>query len=111
MKHGYMNLKKDIMVLTLVLSIFVFILASSALYVQTQISAGNACGCLIPLPLFIPFLGSIGLFIGVVIYSILFPSEKAPKLPSKPLLKLFDKEERNILKLIISNNGEHLQAD
>ena len=105
MKHNVMGLRKDVMIGTLVLSVFVFILASSALYIQTQISSGNACGCLIPLPLFVPFLGSLGLFIGVVLYSILFPEQYVEKIPKKSVLKLFEKNERKIVEQIIEQGG------
>lgn len=106
-----METKKEIMLGTLILSVFLFILSFSSLYVQTQISRGNACGCLIPLPLFIPFLGSLGLFIGVSIYSLLFPHEKGSKISKDSLLKLFKKDERKVIGILLSNSGEYLQSE
>jgi len=58
------------------LSIFVFIVAISSLYVQIQIVEGNICGCLIPLPLFIPFIASVGLFIGTLSFYLRYTPTK-----------------------------------
>lgn len=106
-----MDLKKDIVLGNLVISIFVFILAASALYIQTQISSGNACGCIIPLPLFIPFLGSLGLFIGVVFYSILFPNEQNQTISEELFLKMFDGDQRKFMKNLLKSQGEQLQVN
>ena len=57
----------------LILSMFVFIISVISLYVQVTIESGDACGCLIPLPFFIPFVGSTGLFIGTLIFYLFSP--------------------------------------
>lgn len=106
-----MNLRKDILIGSLILSIFVFIVASSTLYVQTQISTGNACGCWIPLPLFIPFLGSVGLFIGIILYSLFNPIPTQTSISQQSLLRLFDKDERQLIKTLLNNGGQIMQAD
>lgn len=106
-----MDLRKDILIGSLILSIFVFTVASSTLYVQTQISKGNACGCWIPLPLFIPFLGSIGLFIGIILYSLFNPIPAQTSISQQSLLNLFDKDERKVVKALLDKGGERLQAE
>lgn len=106
-----MDLRKDILIGSLILSIFVFTVASSTLYVQTQISKGNACGCWIPLPLFIPFLGSVGLFIGIILYSLFNPIPAQTSISQQSLLNLFDKDERKVVKALLDKGGERLQAE
>lgn len=106
-----MDLRKDILIGSLILSIFVFTVASSTLYVQTQISKGNACGCWIPLPLFIPFLGSVGLFIGIILYSLFNPIPAQTSISQQSLLNLFDKDEKKVVKALLDKGGERLQAE
>jgi uncharacterized membrane protein len=93
----------------LVISIFVFIVAISSLYVQIQISEGNICGCLIPLPLFIPFIASIGLFIGTLSFYLWY-TPKQSKINKEVLLKLFDPKEREIIIKLFENKGKISQS-
>ncbi|MCK4429573.1 MAG: hypothetical protein KAU95_04300 [Candidatus Aenigmarchaeota archaeon] len=106
-----MKPEKKIILGTLVLAIFIFIVAASSLYVQTQISIGNVCGCAIPLPLFIPFLASVGLFIGTLFYYFFLPNhETKTKIDKEIILKLFDPAEREIIKKLLENDGSCLQS-
>lgn len=105
-----MNVKKNILIGILILSIFVFIVAISTLYVQTQISNGNACGCFIPLPVFIPFVASIGLFIGTVTYYLFHPELKKKKIPKDWILDCFEGDEKSVVKKILDKDGEILQS-
>ena len=96
----------------LILSVFVFIISVTSLYVQVTIESGDVCGCLIPLPFFIPFVGSTGLFIGTLVYYLF-----TPRLDSKPsrqdrnlLLNLLGESEARILKTLTENKGELSQA-
>jgi len=110
MKHIYMNDSKKIIFGILILSIFVLIVSTTSLYVQTHISSGNLCGCFIPIPLFIPFIASIGLFIGTLTYYLLSPRFDKNRLDKKFLLNFFDGEERNIFEVILEKN-EITQAE
>ncbi|MFB6089324.1 MAG: helix-turn-helix transcriptional regulator [Candidatus Aenigmatarchaeota archaeon] len=105
-----MNLKKDVIIGILILSIFVFIVAISTLYVQTQISDGNACGCFIPLPVFIPFVASIGLFIGTVTYYLFHPELEKKKISKDWILDCFEGDEKSVVKKILDNDGKTLQS-
>ncbi len=104
-----MKQEKKIIFGTLVLAVFVFIVAISSLYVQMEISSGDVCGCAIPIPLFIPFLASIGLFIGTLFYHFLFPKYEK-KIEKDTILKLFDKTEREIIEKLLENEGSCFQS-
>ncbi len=104
-----MEHEKKIVVGTLVLTVFILLVALSSFYVQTQVEAGNAFGCMIPIYLFIPLLASIGLFIGTLVYYLL-----SPRFVVKPdkdlLLKLFDSDQRKVIGVLLSNEGSALQS-
>jgi competence protein ComGC len=70
-----MKQQKNLLLVMLIISVFVFITAISSLYVEMNILSGKACNCAIPLWLFVPLLGSLGLFIGALTYSLLKPGE------------------------------------
>ncbi len=95
-----MEQSKKIIFGILLVSIFVLIVSISSLYVQTEISSGNACGCFIPIPIFIPFIASIGLFIGTIVYYLLSPRFDR-KVDKKSLLDFLEGEERKIFKIIL----------
>jgi len=99
---------KKIIFGTLILSIFVFIVAAISFYVQIEISSGNVCGCAIPIPLFIPFLASMGLFIGTLLYHFFFPYKY--KINREVILKMFNNAEREIIKKLLENDGSCLQS-
>ncbi len=96
----------------LILSVFVFIISVTSLYVQVTIESGDVCGCLIPLPFFIPFVGSTGLFIGTLVYYLFTP--RLERRHSKPdrdlLLNLLGENEARVLKTLTDNRGELPQA-
>ena len=96
-----MNESKKVAIGILIFSIFVFIVSLSSLYVQTEISSGNVCGCFIPIPLFIPFIASVGLFIGTLIYYLISPRLNKKKLHKKLLLNFFTGDERKIFGIIL----------
>ena len=91
---------KKIILGILILSIFVLIVSVSSLYVQTEISSGNACGCFIPIPIFIPFIASIGLFIGTMIYY-MFSPKFDKKIDKKSLLNFLDGDERKVFEVVL----------
>ncbi len=107
-----MNGSRKIVFGILVLSVFVFVISVTSLYVQVTIESGDVCGCLIPLPFFIPFVGSTGLFIGTLVYYLFTP--KLERSHSKPdrelLLNLFGENEARVLKILTDSRGELSQA-
>jgi hypothetical protein len=95
----------------LVLSVFVFIISVTSLYVQITIESGDVCGCLIPLPFFIPFVGSTGLFIGTLVFYLFSPRiERDSKGDRKLLLDLLSESEARIVGALSENHGELSQA-
>ena len=104
-----MDHRKKIISGILILSVFVLIVSICSLYVQVEISSGNACGCAIPIPVFIPFIASIGLFIGTVTYY-LFSPKFDRKIDKKVLLNFFEGEERKVFEVIL-NKKEVNQAE
>lgn len=96
----------------LVLSVFVFVISVTSLYVQVTIESGDVCGCLIPLPFFIPFVGSTGLFIGTLVYYLFTPRlERRHSGPGRELLlKLMGEGEAEIMKALAGSGGELSQA-
>lgn len=105
-----MDPHKKILLGMLILTVFVFIVALSSLYVQIQIETGNTCGCVIPVYLFIPLLASIGLFIGVLVYYLLSPKFESSKMNLQMFLNLFPKEHASILQILLNYNGKISQA-
>jgi hypothetical protein len=102
--------RKKIVIGVMIISIFVFIVGVSSLYVQTQIETGNACGCLIPITLFIPFLASVGLLIGTMVYYLLTPKAVYRTMDREVILRLFDQDERKIVGFLLNNKGEGVQS-
>lgn len=96
----------------LILSVFVFIISVTSLYVQVTIETGDVCGCLIPLPFFIPFVGSTGLFIGTLVYYLFLPGveKKHPGGEKELLMGLLGDNEALVMKTLAENRGELSQA-
>ena len=103
-----MRYEKKILLGALILSIFVFIVAFSSLYIQIHISEGNVCGCAIPITLFVPFIASVGLFIGTLLYHLLLKENKC--IDYNMFLNIFDSQEREVLKKLIDCRGSCLQS-
>ena len=94
--------QSHIVVVILLISVFTFVVAVSSLYVQSEISSGHACGCFIPISLFIPFLASIGLFIGTLVFYLLMPNSM--KLNKKVVLRFLEPSERAICNIVIDRD-------
>ncbi len=112
-----MDTEKKIVFVVMIIAAFVFVVAFSSLYVQIEVSAGNACGCAIPVWLFIPLLSSIGLLIGTLIYYLLRrdkPVEQKSKADLKEfastIVKMLPSDEAALVILLINNNGEMSQS-
>ncbi|RLJ07896.1 MAG: hypothetical protein DRP13_03140 [Candidatus Aenigmatarchaeota archaeon] len=100
-----MNYEKKTLLGMLIITVFVFIVAFSSLYVQMQIETGNICGCAIPVYLFIPLLASIGLFIGVLVYYLLLPEFEKPKIGTDVFLGVFPDDQKSILRVVLNHKG------
>ena len=104
-----MDNSKKIVVGMLVLTVFVLVVSIASLYVQVTIESGNACGCVIPLPFFIPFIGSVGLFIGTLVYYLFSPgTERKPDVNSA--LRLLSGDEASVMKALAKSGGSLSQA-
>ncbi len=99
-------MERNFIIAILILSIFTFILAVSSLYVEIQITTGNTCSCAIPLWLFVPLLGSLGLFIGALTYSLIKPEKTwgfSVKDVQEIILKFIrDEREKLVLNVLFS---------
>lgn len=106
-----MDRHNEFLIGMLLLSVFVFLVAAASLYTQMKISSGNVCGCLIPLPLFIPFLAAVGLFIGMLVYYLIFPKLENETLSREEIVSLFDGDEKKIVEELLKGDGAMLQSD
>ncbi len=104
MKH-MISKRKEIFIGMLAFSVFVLIVSVTSLYIQTQISSGDACGCAIPIPLFIPFIASIGLFIGTLIYYLFSPKLERPKIDKKTILKFLSGDEKKVFEQLLEKKS------
>ena len=95
----------------LILSVFVFVISVISLYVEMNIESGDLCGCIIPLPFFIPFVGSMGLFIGTLLYYLLSPRfDNRRRVDMKVVMRILNSSEALIIQKLIENNGELPQS-
>lgn len=102
-----MERQKTVILGTLMLSVFIFIVSIMALYVQEHVQSGSACNCTFPLPYCIPFVASIGLFIGSGVAYLVLPKNQ----PGIELVKkLVGKEEWVVLKVVLDHNYKTTQA-
>jgi uncharacterized membrane protein len=104
-----MDQSKKLVLAMLTITIFVLVVAISSFYVQMQIETGNMFGCAVLIPLFVPLLASIGLFIGTMIYYLLSP--RFEKIDKDVVLNIFDEGEREVIKNLLENKGELPQAE
>ncbi len=102
--------QRHIVLGTLILAIFTFVVAVSSLYVQVQLESGNLCGCVIPLSLFLPFLASLGLFIGTLIYYLFSPRLESRRVDLDVFLNLLERDEAKVIRALLSCGGEATQA-
>ena len=115
-----MDTEKKIVIVVMIISVFVFVVAFSSLYVQTNVLSGTACGCAIPIWLFIPLLSSIGLLIGSLVYYLLYSgrekepcrlSHAEPKKIALEMARMLPGDEAKLVMLLVENGGTMTQAD
>jgi uncharacterized membrane protein len=96
----------------MILAGFIFAVSFSTLYAQTHIIEGTACSCTLPIPLLIPTFSSLGIFVGSIVYYLLFPKIEEDK--GKEDLNLFldflEPDEKSVLQKIIENKGKITQS-
>ncbi len=105
---------EKVILITIILAGFIFAVSFSTLYAQIHIYQGTACTCTFPIPLLIPTFSSLGIFVGCIVYYLIFPKieeskEKAQR-DLETFLELLPKDEKEVLKEIIQNNGKVLQS-
>jgi hypothetical protein len=102
---------RKLIIVIILLAGFIFGVSFSTFYAQMQISQGTACSCVVPIPILIPTFSSLGIFIGSIVYYMMFPKvEENKEKYVETLLELLKPEEKEIIKRIISNNGKITQS-
>jgi len=103
---------QKVIILVIILAGFVFAVSFSTLYAQTHIIEGTACSCTLPIPLLIPTFSSLGIFVGSLVYYLLFPRIEESK--EGEILNLFldflEPGEKFILEKILENGGKITQS-
>ncbi len=109
-----MKVIEKIVLVTIILAGFIFAVSFSTLYAQVHIYEGTACTCTLPIPLLIPTFSSLGIFVGCIVYYLIFPkieeSKEKARRDLEIFLELLPMNEREILKEIIQNGGKILQS-
>ena len=116
-----MDSRKNIIVVVILITGFIFGVSFSTLYAQTHIVAGTACGCTLPIPILIPTFSSLGVFIGSIVYYLMFPKieEKKTRIREnrkmyetnmRTVLTMLEKNEREVIESLMENNGKVLQS-
>jgi len=105
-----MEQSKKIIASSMVLTIFVLVVSLAALYVQVQIDAGTVCTCMIPLPVLVPLLSSIGLLVGTFVYYVSSPKFEKGGIDRNAVLKFLNPTEQKVMNVILDNRGEITQA-
>ena len=109
-----MSIDRNMMILVMLITGFIFAVSFSTLYAQTNIIEGTACACTLPIPVLIPTFSSLGILIGSFVYYAMFPklreSEKRVAEDARVTLDMLQLDERNIIKKIVENKGEISQS-
>jgi hypothetical protein len=109
-----MNIGRDIIIVIMLITGFIFAVSFSTLYAQTHIEEGTACSCTLPIPILIPTFSSLGILIGSIVYYVMFPklreSDKKTTENAKVILDMLHPSEKTIIKKIIENKGEIVQS-
>ncbi|MGC8812757.1 MAG: helix-turn-helix transcriptional regulator [Candidatus Aenigmatarchaeota archaeon] len=103
---------QKLIIIVIILAGFIFSVSFSTLYAQTHIIEGTACSCTLPIPLLIPTFSSLGVFVGSIVYYLLFPKieEGGSKEDFNLFLDFLDPDEKVIVQKIVENNGKITQS-
>jgi len=109
------NPLKDVFLLLGILTGFIFTVTFSSLYVSDAIKNNNACGCVIPIPIMIIILSSLGLFIGSLAYYFLVSryakEKKTINKDIKLTLNFLEPNEKILIRELIKNKKGVKQAE
>ncbi|NCN38765.1 MAG: hypothetical protein COY38_02615 [Candidatus Aenigmarchaeota archaeon CG_4_10_14_0_8_um_filter_37_24] len=109
-----MNINRKIAITVMVLTGFIFAVSFGTLYVQTHISEGTACSCTLPIPVLIPTFSSLGVFVGSLVYYLMFArikeSEKKLSEDAKVMLDMLPNDEKEMILRLVGSNGEISQS-
>ena len=98
-----------------VITFFVFIVSSLIVYVQNNYTVTSSCGCEVSIYWILLVIASIGLFSGSITYIMLTKSIEKKDLDLDKFKRLFynclEKDEENIVKNLVNNNGENYQSN
>ncbi len=102
------NIFRNVLLITSVLALFLFIVAFSVFYISDHIDHGATCNSPIPIPVIGILLASLGFFIGTIVYYILstkFIEEKKQTVKNAELtLQFLPSDERKIVKLLLKED-------
>ncbi|MEM5883037.1 MAG: hypothetical protein QXQ77_02235 [Candidatus Aenigmatarchaeota archaeon] len=103
---------QKLIIIVIILAGFIFSVSFSTLYAQTHIIQGTACSCTLPIPLLIPTFSSLGIFVGSIVYYLLFPKieESKNKEDYKIFLDFLDPDEKFVVQKIIESKGKIIQS-
>ena len=105
-----MEIKRKLIIFGILVSTFVFSVTFATLYAQTHIIEGTACSCTLPIPLLIPMFSSFGILVGLISFYLLLSTIEKSKEEAKNWIELLDPLERDVIKMIIDNEGKITQA-
>jgi len=105
-----MEIKRKLIIFGILVSTFVFSVSFATLYVQTHIIEGTACSCTLPIPLLIPMFSSFGILVGLISFYLLLPTIEKTKEEVKNWIELLDPLEKEVIEMIIENEGKVMQA-
>ncbi len=104
----------NVLIVTILLTGFVFGVSFSTLYAQTHVSQGQVCSCTLPIPILIPTLSSLGIFVGSIVYYLLFPKIEKYRgkyvKDTRALIDLLTHEEAKLIRMIVENGGKITQS-
>lgn len=111
-KSETMELGRKVVLVTIIIAGFIFLVSVTTLYVQSQITEHGFCP--IPLPVLVPAFASLGVFIGSLTYYLTFTkleeSKEKKEEVFQTLIEILPTEEKNVIKMIVENKGEILQS-
>jgi uncharacterized membrane protein len=101
------NLRPIILIFGII-TFFIFVISFTTFYTTENFS--STCGCKLPIWVIIVSVSSLGLFVGLITYYFISKSFiKERKEKEKNILKIldfFDKDEKDVLFLMIKNKGK-----
>ncbi len=112
-----MSLKPVLISLSIITG-FIFVITVSSIYVSDMITNGDACRCVIPVPLMILLLSSLGVFVGGVTSFVFIDKlrEKEQEMgrmslnSREMLLRILEEDEAKVVRRLLKEKGKAAQA-